>query len=169
MNNGQVIKFSRSWRSLVWHYFIFLFSLVVGLYVTAYYPGSILVIPLDSISESNQVIRLPVFLLISLFLVARPLVLLFDSHYELTDHHLRVVRGKMSIFRRAQEFAFEDLLGVQVTQSILSRLLNVGVIEVGSKTSQIQIRMRGIGDPHMHAKEISNRIDLSRISEKTAL
>ena len=48
---------------------------------------------------------------------------IYDGYYEVSDHHLRLIRGRLSIWKKAQEFAFEDLLGVQVTQNIIDRLL----------------------------------------------
>ena len=146
-------------------YLLALFFTILGLYITAYFEQSVLLIPL-SFLDIEFTLRLPIFLLIVLFILVRPIIQLYDSCYDLSEHHLRITRCRLSIWRRSQEFAFEDLLGVQVSQSIIDRILGVGSIEVGSKTSEIQIIISGIKDPQEFANQISRRIDNSRIAEK---
>lgn len=159
-----LVRFQRSWRSVLPQLLLAILILVFGLYITAYIDESVLVIP---IFEEFS-LRLPIFLLLFLFVLIRPVVQIYDSYCELSEHHLRIVRGRLSIWRRNQEFAFEDLLGVQVSQSIIDRILGVGRIEVGSKTSAIQISMSGIKNPQLYADHVSRRIDNSRIAEKNS-
>jgi uncharacterized membrane protein YdbT with pleckstrin-like domain len=166
-SNLKVVKFSASWISVAPQFLLSGILLVIGLYVTAYYEWSVLVIPFG-VSENSFTLRLPIFLLLFLVSIARPIIYLYDNSYEASEHHLRTVRGRLSIFKKSQEFAFEDLLGVQVTQGIIQRILGVGSVEVGSKTALIQVRMRGIRNPHEIAKIISSRIDASRINEKNS-
>jgi uncharacterized membrane protein YdbT with pleckstrin-like domain len=165
MGSSKVLYFKRHWHSLIPQYLLAIIVLKLGLYVTAYYEFSVLVIPL-SFNGHEINLRLPVFLLLFIFVLARPIIQLYDSYFEVSDKHLRIVRGCLSLIRRKQEFAFEDLLGVQVTQSILDRILRVGNIEVGSKTNVIKLKMSGLKNPEFYAKEITKRIDSSRIAEK---
>ena len=160
-----VISFHRSWRSLIPQFTLAFIVTVIGYQLSADNPLSSLVIPFEIDGESYN-LRLPLLLLIVIFLLVRPIVMLFDSHFEISDHHLRVIRGKLSVWRRRQEFTFEDLLGVQVTQSIWERVIRVGAIRVGSKTQSIEVYMRGIPRPQHYADLISRRIDSSRIKER---
>ncbi len=165
MTGSNVLRFERSWRSLIPQFLLFGVVLWIGLYVTAYVDQSIIVIPFAFNGEEFN-IRFPIFVLILLFIIARPIIQLYDSFYEISDHHLRFTRGRFSIRRKSEEFAFEDLLGVQVTQSIIERILGVGTITVGSKTADIHVKMEGIKNPEFYAKEVSKRIDSSRLNEK---
>ena len=162
---SPVVYFKRSWKSLIPQFFLALFVAFVGYEITVAVPASSLEIPIQVDSETFT-IRLPVFLLIVAFILVRPIVMLFDSHFEISDHHLRVVRGKLSFWRRQQQFAFEDLLGVQASQSVFGRLLNIGSIRVGSKTHSLEVYMMGVPRPQHYADLISARIDTSRIRQR---
>lgn len=164
MTNG-VLRFSRSWRSLIPNFIAALILLLVGLYVTAYYEYSILSVPLI-IGESEYSLRLPVFLLVVIVVLIRPIISLYDCSYEVSDHHLRIIRGRFSFRLKTQEFAFEDLMGVQVSQSVLERLFGVGSIQVGSRSNLINLRLNGVKSPEYYAKEISKHIDNARIAER---
>jgi uncharacterized membrane protein YdbT with pleckstrin-like domain len=166
MNSKQVVRFKRHWISLFPQFFLAGILLFVGLYVTAHYPDlSVLEFPLSWLGLEVTLV-LPVFLLIFLVVVIRPFIQLKDSEFEVSGHHLRITRGRYSLWKHSQEFAFEDLLGVQVRQSLIDRLLGVGGIDIGSKTSSIKIAMNGLKNPKQYADLISRRIDDSRIESK---
>ena len=159
-----------SWRWVLPKLLVFLAVAAVGCWVTMSVPESVLEVPIplgdDSLAGGEVTLRLPIFLLIALFFLVRPIVLLFDSRYEISAHHLRTWRGRLSVRRRRQEFAYEDLLGVQVAQTLLDRLLGVGTITVGSKTQSIEVVMKGIAHPQRIADLISRGIDGSRVVER---
>jgi uncharacterized membrane protein YdbT with pleckstrin-like domain len=162
---NSVLKFGRSWRSLIPNLLFALVLLIIGLYVTAYFEHSVLLVPLD-IGESEYSLRLPVFLLIVIVVLVRPIISLFDSRYEVSDHHLRIFKGLLSFWSKNQEFAFEDLMGVQVTQNFFERFFGVGNIQVGSRSNLINLKLNGVRSPEYYAKEISRHIDNARIAEK---
>lgn len=162
LGRTPVVLFKRSWRSLLIEFAVATVISVIGFGLTRRFPELNLEIELP-LGEQGVLIHLPVFLLISLFLFVRPLVMLVDAHYEVSEHHLRVFRGKLSLTRKMEEFAFEDLIGVQVSQSILDRLLRIGSIRVGSRTPHIEILMRGVPHPQRYAELISRRIDAARV------
>jgi len=113
------------------------------------------------------VVHLPLFLLLTLILLVRPLTLLLNSHYELGTHHLRATTGKASFHKRFVEIPYEDLLTIEVDQNILDRLLCVGNVSAGSAmTNQQGILMTGILHPDRIAKELGHRVDLARQKAK---
>ena len=164
-SSNKVIHLKRNWRSLIPHFVLFLVIVFVGVLVTENVPAATVTLMLP-IEGDAVTVDLPIFLLFALIALARPVVLLFDSHYQLSEHHLRINRGQLSIWRRRQEFAFEDLLGVQVSQSLLDRVLGVGTITVGTKTAALDVVMRGLAKPQAVADQVARRIDASRIAGK---
>jgi uncharacterized membrane protein YdbT with pleckstrin-like domain len=166
VKTNKVVRFKRHWISLFPQFFLSGILFCVGLYATAYYPDlSVLEISLLWLGLDVTLV-LPVFLLIFLVVFARPFIQLKDSEFEVSPHHLRITRGRYSLWKHRQEFAFEDLLGVQVRQSIIDRILGVGGIDIGSKTSTIKVSMNGLKNPQKYADLISRRIDDSRIESK---
>jgi uncharacterized membrane protein YdbT with pleckstrin-like domain len=92
------------------------------------------------------------WLLISLLLVV--IVVVWDvlqryaTYYVVTDQRLRTRRGILS--RREQTARFERVQNVEVSQSLLDRLFNVGAVvfdTAGSDQSDAGIRYDGIADP----------------------
>lgn len=163
-----IIRFHRSWRSLLPQFVLGVLCAVIGYIVTQRYPESVLEmsIPLGS---QELLLKLPFFLLLVLFVVARPFFKLFNSYAEISEHHLKIVSGRLSLWKKAKEFAFEDLLGVEVSQSIFGRIVNVGTIHIGSKTPSINLEIHGVADPHKYANIICRHIDASRMELTAAL
>ena len=164
--SAQVVRFKRNWRSVIPQFLLTLIFVFIGIYITKSFPWLSINFPIE-ISDFKAIIKIPVVLVIFPFLIIRPIVKLFDTYIEITKHHLRIFHGQISLIRNSQEFAFEDLLGVQVSQSILERILGVGTIEVGSKTQNIQLQMGGIWKPQKYANLIARLIDRARLVEKS--
>jgi hypothetical protein len=107
--------------------------------------------------------------LMFLFLMARPVVLLFDSYYTIGRHHLYAVIGRISINRRLTEVPFEDMRGVRCDQTIIQRLLNIGSVVVWTATVDAPaITMRWVRNPEAVTNELCHRIDRARQERPSA-
>jgi uncharacterized membrane protein YdbT with pleckstrin-like domain len=92
------------------------------------------------------------WLLISLLLVvvviAYDAIRRYSTLYVVTDQRLRVRHGILS--RHEQSARFERVQNVEVSQSLMDRLLKVGAVEfdtAGSDQSDAGFRYAGIADP----------------------
>ena len=92
------------------------------------------------------------WLLISLLLVVGVVVYdalrRYSTFYVVTDQRLRVRHGILS--RHEQSARFERVQNVEVSQSLMDRLLKVGAVEfdtAGSDQSDAGFRYAGIADP----------------------
>lgn len=120
-----------------------------------------------AIGDTSYNLTLPLFLLFSLVLIARPLLLLLDCHHDIKCHHLLSVNGIFSINKEQVEIPFEDIMGVRISQSLLDRLLNIGTILAWTAVAdRPEIVMHGIGNPQYFAKLIQNKIDESLIARR---
>lgn len=164
-NNFKTVIFDRHWISYLPQFFFAAIFLIISLYITAYYDWAVVVFPL-TFQERELNIRIPFLLLVFFVFVVRPIVKLRDSYFQISPHHLRITRGRLSLWKNVQEFAFEDLLGVEVSQSLIGRMLGYGDIKVGSKTMSIHLTMGGIRNPDYYANIISRKIDESRIDAR---
>lgn len=117
--------------------------------------------------EEGVSLHLPLFLLFALVSIVKPLINIFNSKYEISQHHIRVTTGIFSFKMKYMEYAYEDILGVEVEHGLVSRVINVGDILVSSKAGQKIIFIKGVVDPERIAKLISNYIDSNRIESKS--
>jgi len=83
-----------------------------------------------------------------LVVVAYDYVRRYGTHYMVSDQRLRVRRGILS--RREQTARFERVQNVNISQSLLDRMLEVGTVEfdtAGSDQGDATFRFFGIADP----------------------
>lgn len=157
------IHIHRSWRSVI-------LSLVVGLIVTfATFWLSVAYSAFGpEISVSGMTFTLPVFLLVGIVAVIRPLLLMFDCQHEISCHHVRSTQGRCSLRKQFAEIAYEEILGVRASQNILERLFNVGSILIWTASAEHpDLILHGIKDPEYYARIIGSKIDRSIINERS--
>jgi hypothetical protein len=156
------ITIHRSWRSLWKSWVLAIILGAITIYLTGNFDG--LTLP---VYISDSAFELPVLGLIWLFVIARPLILLRDCEYVISPHHIRAVHGKASVRLESREYAYEDLIGVKVSTSVMGRALNFGDVIIGSKDSNAgSLELTGIANPQRYLAIISSRIDSARIEER---
>ncbi len=110
------------------------------------------------------VVSLP---LICAIVLVRPIIMLFDSYLQATPHHVKVCSGRCSLKQKWHEFPYENLLGVEVDQSILDRLLGVGTVYLNTAVRGTpELLVRGVRRPTEIAEIIANRIDTAKLAEQ---
>lgn len=163
LNVRYPVIFCRSWMSILPHLILALLVSLVVFIIAAKFNlrGPTFTIPNGS---KDLTITLPVFLIFTLIIIARPLVLLKDCRYEMGMHHLRSVTGLLSLNRVNAEIAYEDLHGVRVSQTPLERILNVGsIVAWTALADNPDITMKGIYNPDQKASQITRKLDEIRI------
>lgn len=154
-NPAQHVHLHRSWRSVA-------FALAVGIGLTALVLWSTVQLSLfgPSLSIGSSNVVLPVFLLIGLVLISRPLLLMWDCKHEITCHHVRSTQGRCSLKRQFVEIPFEEILGVRASQTFLERLFGVGAVLIWTASAEHpDLIMKGIRDPEHYARVIGAKLD----------
>ena len=161
---SKVIRVYRSWRSIILRLLLCGFIGALGKLV-----GEHTSVFDAQLSLGNNVgIQLPLYLLLFLVLLARPLILIFDSHFDISEHHLRYTFGKCSTHLKEVCLPIEEIRGVRIDQSIFERMLGIGSVFAWTHAgSNPEIRVSGIINPSHIASEIMTRIDKSQIDRKT--
>ncbi len=114
-------------------------------------------------------LELSLLLLIFLIVLARPVVLIFDGHCDISEHHVRQVFGKCSTRLNEVSIPIEELRGVRVDQSVVERMLGIGTVVAWTQSGvNPEINVKGIANPQLVADAIMKRIDLSQIDRKAA-
>ncbi|MFN8389411.1 MAG: PH domain-containing protein [Bdellovibrionota bacterium] len=159
--NG-VIRVRRSIRSVTVRLLFAAFVALSGILLseqTAAFAAPIQVFGID--------LRLPVFLLFFLVLIARPLTLILDGYCEISEHHVRSTVGLFSAHRSDVSIPYEELRGVRASQTLLDRFLGTGTVTAWTQNgSAPEIVVRGVAAPREIANLISERIDRAILSRK---
>lgn len=161
---SQIVVLRRSWRSLVPSLIPALIAGVVGVWVTQ--DSSMFRAPI-SIPLGEQIIRfeLPLFLLVFLVLLGRPLMLRSDSYSEIRPHHLVAIRGRLSIRRLSTSIPYEDIRGVEIVEGIWDRMVGCGNLICWSVDAEVpEIKIVGIAHVEKYAKLVKTRIDAARLA-----
>ncbi len=158
----KIIRVRRSPRSVIFRLILALAIGILGVALwnsPAFYTSPVPFFGID--------VRLPVFLLLFLFLVLRPVLLLHDCHHELTAHHIRSISGICSFNRKEFSVPYEDVRGVRADQSILDRILGIGSVVAWTNSGLApEIRFDGIRRPRKVAEMVSDRIDHALLTHK---
>ena len=157
--DSKHIVFHRSWRSIVPQLIFAAVVSIIIFYLTSEYEINGLSFQIYYHNRTLH-IYLPVFLIFTLILIARPLMLLKDCKHEVGCHHLKSVSGRMSLKRTKAEVSYEDLHGVKVIQSPFERMLNVGtIIAWTALADNPDIIMKGLYNPEEKASIITKKLD----------
>jgi len=117
--------------------------------------GLVGVLPLIVGVLLNKVVDVPVswFFAVTVIFIAVVVVLAWikrlDSHYTVTDRRVLVRRGIAN--RNERSASIDRIQNVNTKQGLYGRVLNFGDIEfdtAGSDTSDSDLALRGISDPH---------------------
>jgi uncharacterized membrane protein YdbT with pleckstrin-like domain len=121
-----------------------------------------------NISAAEDVaLYIPISLLIIVVWMARPLMLLFDSKYEVTSRHIRTTTGRFSLKREEVHIPYEEVKGVRARQSMLGRILGIGDVLIWTGLNQTpDVVFRKVFNPNGIAAEISDRVDQAIIGMK---
>lgn len=160
------IRLRRSWRSVLPEMLLAFAMALLILWLSIKYDSFGLPIPLGSLGL-NYTLNLPLYMLVFVVFMARPLFLLYNARHEVGEHHVYSVQGIWSLKRDHVEIPFEDVLGVRYKQSLLERVLNVGNILVWTASAERpEIVMEGIGDPEEGMRLIRARLDETILADK---
>ena len=117
--------------------------------------GLVSVLPLIVGVLLNKIVDVPVswFFAVTVIFIAVVVVLAWikrlDSHYTVTDRRVLVRRGIAN--RNERSASIDRIQNINTKQGLYGRVLNFGDIEfdtAGSDTSDSDLALRGISDPH---------------------
>lgn len=160
----EALRIKRSWWSVIPNFILAVVAVIVIRHLSqvSSLPSLDIKVPLGG---TDWLLHLPIYLLVGLVLIARPLFLMRDTIHLLGQHHLYSEFGRMSLNREHIEIAFEEMLGVRFRQNLLERILDVGTILIWTASAdRPEIVMRGVRDPARVVHIIRDRIDSVIIS-----
>lgn len=125
---------------------------------------------LFTIGGTTFYLYLPLLIFLPGFVLGKILVRAYDSEYIIDGRGIEAKVGLVSLMLRQPRMRFEDVRGVEPSQTIWERLLNIGHLEIGSAMKDdVEITMQGISNPRAVQLFISGEIErsLRRITQST--
>ena len=126
---------------------------------------------LFSIGGTEVAFSLPLLTLLPGYFLGRILLTIYDSQYIIDDKGIEAQIGLVSLSLRQPRLRYEDIRGVEPTQTIVERLLGIGTLLVGSAmTFEVEIVMAGIASPREVQKLLNEQREkfLTRIGKSSS-
>lgn len=157
IEGGIVVR--RAWRSQWRRMIIFLILSAASIFLSSYFPQSVIQGKLFPWGGSEIILILPLFSLLPLFGLFNLMLPIYDGSLTIDNRGLETRIGILSLHQDITRVRYEDIRSIELMQSLLERGLNVGTLSIGSAaTGGIEILFDGIAMP----KELKNLIQQER-------
>ena len=154
----HAVVFFPTWRSQMGNIIAFVLLSFATVYLSNG-PLSFMVLKGKLFPLGNDMLWLhfPVLIMIPAYFLMRVLVAVYDSKFIIDDRGVEAHLGLVSFNLRQPRLRYEDIRGVEPTQTLVERMLGIGTLLVGSAmTFEVEIVMEGIDNPRA-MQELINR------------
>ncbi len=141
--------FFPTWRSQIINQLWFFLSSFGAIWVSKTIPEwTIIVGELFSTSSTRYNLHLPILVLVPGFFLSKILIHIYNSVYIIDESGIEAQVGLVSFNLRQPRLRWEDIRGIEPSQNIWERLVNIGTVKIGSAmTQEAEIVMEGIANP----------------------
>lgn len=147
MAEGAIIV-HKVWRSEIVRVGIFFILCVAAVFLSHYFPRSIITGELFRWGETRIDLDLPLFALMPVIAFGDLIARVYDVRYTLDQHGIEGREGIVSLSQSIIRLRYEDIRMVEFEQSLLERALDIGDLEIGTASSaNVELTMRGIAAP----------------------
>lgn len=161
-----VVVIHKVWRSEVERMAIFFVLCIAAIFLSNYFPASIIRGELLTIGDTRADLNLPLFALMPLVALGDLIARVYDVRYTLDSRGIEAREGIISLSQRIIRLRYEDVRMVEFDQSLLERFLDVGDLQVGTAaSSEVEMEMKGVSAPREIQQMIQNERDRRRIVE----
>jgi hypothetical protein len=140
--------FYPTWRSQLVNLCMFFLLCVLAIVISKYVPLLIIKGSLFSLWGTTYFLHLPLLSLFPGAMLGKILINIYDAKYIIDERGVEAQIGLVSLQLRQPRLRWEDIRGVEPTQTIWERLLGIGTVLVGSAMTQdVEIVMGGVANP----------------------
>lgn len=161
-----------TWRSQIGNLFLFLVTSLITISASNWVSGTVIKGELFSFNGTSYQLYLPLLIFLPGLILVKILVRIYDSAYIIDGRGVEAQIGIVSLMLRQPRLRFEDIRGVEPSQTIIERILTIGHLEIGSAMKEdVEIVMEGISDPRAVQLFLSEEIErsLRRITSSTLI
>ncbi len=154
----HAVRFPKTWRSELYGLLVFAVLIVKGITLSSYFPGSVMSGPLISLGSYEIWLSLPLFWLLPAFWLGMLIVRIYNVRYSADERGLEAITGILSFSQKITRVRYEDVRSLELDQTLLERILDVGELEVGTAgTAGVEMAFEGVGAPFSIKKLIQFR------------
>lgn len=127
-----------------------------------FFPGLVIQRALLNYADSSIVLIIPPLIIPPVLIVIKVLFSIYNYRFIIDRNGLESQEGLLWLNLRQPRLRFEDIKGIEVTQSLLERFLAVGDIRIGSAAvgrEEGEVCFRGIANPRRVQRRIQRAID----------
>jgi len=148
MASGSVV-IPRAWRSEISTAVAFILLCPVAYALTVYLPFTVITGPLIEIQGMVINLSLPLAIFIPAGVLFQGLYRIYNVRYLIDPRGLEARHGILSPNQMIVRIRFEDIRAMDVQQSVIDRLLDIGKMNISTAaSSDVEIVMTGIGAPY---------------------
>ena len=125
-------------------------------------PGLVINRAITHLTESEIIFTSPPLAIPPALVLIKILFSIYNYKFVIDKNGLESQEGLLWLSLRQPRLRFEDIKGIEVTQSLLQRFLGVGDIRMGSAAvgrEEGEVRFRGVSNPRKIQKRIQRAID----------
>lgn len=127
---------------------VFFILCIAAVLLSSYFPGSKIVGEIITIGDKRIMMTLPLFALMPLVAFGDLIARIYDVRFTLSADGIEARVGIVSLSQSVTRIRFEDIRLIEVDQSLLERLLDVGNVLIGTAaTDSIEVYMEGMVAP----------------------
>lgn len=126
------------------------------------FPGQVIEQTLLSLNEETVYITVPLLTLPPLAVLIKILFKIFNARYVIDKRGVESQVALLWLSLRQARLRFEDIKGIEVSQSLLERFLDVGTVTIGSAAAgrdEGEVLLRGVAKPKAVQRRIQRAID----------
>lgn len=147
MLQGQLI-IRRAWRSQLKRLAIYVVLAIACIVLSRQFPRTIVDGPLFTIGSHQLFLSLPLLSFLPLAALMSLIWPIYDGYFKIDNRGVELKTGVLSINQKIVRVRYEDIRSIEVAQSILDRVLDVGTIGVASAATEgIEIAYNGVAAP----------------------
>mgnify|MGYP006267484077 FL=1 len=151
---GGVVTIPKSWRSEALSAIAFTLLCPVAYLLTLTFPSTIITGPLFDLFGVRINLSLPLAIFLPLGALSQGMYRIYNVKYALDPRGLEARHGVLSMSQVAVRIRYEDIRAIEVRQSVLDRLLDIGKVEISTAaSSDTEIIMSGIAAPY-HFRQV---------------
>jgi len=155
----RTIVIPKVWRSEVPRLIVLALLAVASVVLSQLFPWSVLTAPIGSIGGYQVSLSLPLFWLLPLMGFFEVAFRIYNVRYLIDARGIEARIGILSLNQSITRIRFEDIRSIETHQTLLERILNVGLIEMGTAASAgVELVFRGVARP----KEVQDMLQRER-------
>jgi uncharacterized membrane protein YdbT with pleckstrin-like domain len=153
------------WRSELKSLSLFLFFSVLAVSLSREFPGSVLTAPVWDFGNTRLFLTLPMWWFLPFLTLMTSIIRIYDVRHRIDARGLESRIGILSLQQRITRVRYEDIRNIEIEQTLLERILDIGRLEVStSGTDGVEITLEGIAAPN----EVRGVLERERDSRQKA-